>query len=391
MTPAFTVRLAAGKDKKVRTFYPWVLRDDIQDVKGEGESGLCRIVSTDGKFIGVGTYHSTARIAARILSRVDVPMDQTFFVEKFKRCLAKRDGILEPGGGCRVVYAEADDVPGLLVDLYDGHAVVQVRTAGLEMLKPAWLPALQQVFKTKSIFERSDMSGRADEGLEPVKQVLAGSPPNEVWFEENGLKVVALIKHGLKTGYYLDQRDARSMMRAWVAPGEKVLDCFCYTGGFAMAAAAEGAQVRGVDVNPLALEAADKAAKLNGLEIDFVEANVFDYVGDGAEGGGPYDWIILDPPAISKTKEARDSLKWGLHKLVTAAIPLLRPHGHLVVFACTFQMGQRELMEVCRLAAAECNVKLNLEQVTHQPLDHPIPLHFPEAHYLKGLWLRKDD
>lgn len=391
MTPTFTVRLKPGKEKKIKTFYPWALKDEIESVQGEGDGGLCRLLAADGSFLGIASYSSHARIAVRVLSRMDVPLDEVFFTEKFRRCLARRDSVYDPQGGCRVCYAEADELPGLIIDLYDGHAVVQIRCIGMEMLKHVWPPAFRSVFSPKSILERSDMSGRTEEGLEPIKQVLYGEPPAEVWFEENGLQVVALTQEGLKTGYYLDQRDARALMRAWVGEGEKVLDCFCSTGGFALAAAAEGAQVRGVDISPLALEAAERAAQKNGFEIDFVEANVFDYLADGAEGGGPYDWIILDPPAISKTKEARDSLKWGLHKLVTAAIPLLKPNGHLVVFACTFQMGQRELIEICRLAGAEKGVKLNLEQITGQPLDHPVPLHFPEAHYLKGLWLRKDD
>jgi 23S rRNA (cytosine1962-C5)-methyltransferase len=280
-------------------------------------------------------------------------------------------------------------MPGLIVDWLDGHAVIQVRNLGMEKLKPLWLPIL--IERCESVFEKSDMAGREEEGMGDYVRQLHGVTPDRVEIVEDGVQYSVPVRDGLKTGHFLDQRNSKRRLADRVRHGDKVLDCFCYTGGFSLAAGLKGATCFGVDVNPVAMEVARENAKLNGLEIPFIQGNAFDYLSDSAAGLGPYDWIILDPPAIAKTKDKRDSLKWGIWKLVNDAIPILAPGGRMVVCACTAQMSVDACWDVIQLSAGDRGVRVVLEEVTLQDLDHPAAAHFPQSLYLKCLWVRRLD
>lgn len=388
MEPSLIVRLVPGREKKIRSRYPWVQRGEVREVEGGEGPGLCLLQSHDSAFLGIGTYNPESRFPVRVLTTEKEAIDEGFFARKFQQALALREGLRLDSNSRRLVYSEADEVPGLILDDLDGHLVAQVRSRGMEDLRELWLPALDDVFRPKSLYEKSDMAGRKEEGLESVVGQALGETPDEVEVVEQGIRYVGLPKSGLKTGFYLDQRAARIRLGQRVRPGDKVLDCFCSTGGFSLAAARSGGSVMGVDILGSALEAGEKAAVSQGWSVDWVEANAFDYLEDGAEGLGPFDWIILDPPAIAKTSEKRDSLKWAVWKLVYHAMPLLKPGGRLIVCSCSYQIGVRELLEASRLAANDQGRGLALEEVTYQDLDHPAPLHFPEALYLKCAWLR---
>ncbi|MCG9894448.1 MAG: class I SAM-dependent rRNA methyltransferase [Fimbriimonadaceae bacterium] len=389
MTPTCTIKLEPGREKKIRSFYPWVQKGEIRRVEGGRDAGLARVEDHEGNFLGIGAYNPVSRFPVRMLSLIDRPIDSDYFRERIGRAWSSRQEILTSTNSVRAISSEADAIPGLIVDVYDGHGVVQVRSQGMELLRDAWTPVLIETLGLKSLYEKSDMAGRSEEGLDPVTQVLHGEPPFELEIEENGLSYLSLVKYGLKTGFYLDQRAARARLRSLVKPGDRVLDCFSYVGGFSLAAAAGGAQVRAVDILPAALQAADRMATKNGLAVDFVESNAFEYLEAGGEKDGLYDWIILDPPAIAKTKEKRDSLKWGIWKLVFHAIPMLKPGGRLVVFSCSYQLNLQTMLDTCRLAASDRGEQLDLVEISTQDTDHPAPLAFPEALYLKGAWLKK--
>jgi 23S rRNA (cytosine1962-C5)-methyltransferase len=224
--------------------------------------------------------------------------------------------------------------------------------------------------------------------MDELIRPLAGEVPDRVEIEEDGLKYVVPIKRGLKTGHFFDQRNSHRRLADRVAAGDRVLDLFCYTGGFSLAAAQKGAVCFGVDTMGEALDIARENARLNGVEVPFVTGNAFEYLLESAAALGPYDWVILDPPAIAKTKDKRDSLKWGLWKLVHDAIPVVKPGGHLVVCACTAQMGIEACWEVIQLAAGDRRARVILEEVTFQDLDHPAVASFPPSLYLKCLWVR---
>lgn len=387
MTFDTMLKMLAGKEKKVRSFYPWVVKEEIRRVEGSQKPGLAKLYADDGSFLAIGTYNPASRFVFRVLSLVDEEVNEEFFVKRLKAAYDSRKTLVTDTDSFRWVFSEADFLPGLIIDLYRDIAVVQVRSLGMELLKSYWLPALTKVVDLSGVYEKSEMAGREEEGLEPYTDVLFGKVPDEIEICETGLNLVVPVRHGLKTGYYVDQRNSRRLMESRVKPGDRLLDCFCYTGGFSLYASRGGAKVTGVDILPLALETARKNASLNGLDTEFVEANAFEYLAEGA-GGELYDWIILDPPAIAKTKEKKDSLKWGIWKLVHAAIPCLKPGGRLLVCSCSYQVGIQELIEVCRLAASDRGKPMMIEDITIQDLDHPVLSQFPESLYLKGIWVR---
>lgn len=381
------VVLRNGARRKYEKGFPWFQRNDVRmpDELGQGE--LVQLEGQDGSFLGVGMANRGARFPVKILTTEDRAIDADFFRERLDAAWEYRVGMDLESNAWRWVHGEADGLPGLIVDWFDGHVAVQVRNAGMERLKDIWAPVLAE--RAKSVYERSDMAGRKEEGLEDVNGQLSGETPDRVEIFERKLKYLVPIKDGLKTGHFLDQRNSRYRLTERVKAGEKVLDLFCYSGGFSLAACAAGANSLGVDLKYVAVETGKANAAANGFEISFVQANAFDFLAQEAGAHGPYDWVILDPPAIGKTKETRDSLKWGVWKLVHDALPLLAANGKMLVCACTWQMNVEDCWEVIQLAAGDQGVRVVLEEVTLQDLDHPAVAHFPQSLYLKCLWVRR--
>ncbi len=386
-----TLWIKPGKDKKIRCNYPWVQRGEITKVEGKPEDGgLATLVSSTGEFLAVGTYNSISRFPFRVFSTAEERIDQAFFERRMRAALAQREAVVTDTDSRRVLFSEADQLPGLIVDQYGPWLAVQVRTLAMDKLRELWLPALVEVFKPEGVYERSEMEGRREEGLGPVSGLLWGKDPDVPTILESGLKFLVPIKDGLKTGFYLDQRDTRRRLAEQVKPGQRVLDCFCYSGAFALYAARAGADALGVDMNEQAIGIAQKNAEMNGLKARFALANAFDYLESIAPSQEPYDWVILDPPAIAKTSSGRDSLKWAIWKLVYNALPVLKPGGRIVVCNCSYQLTQANTVDTCRLAASDRGRRLFLDGVTFQAPDHPAPVQFPEALYLKCLWLRSE-
>ncbi len=387
MEPSGTVILKPGKERKVKNFYPWIQRGEVAKVEGDPADGsLVRLVNSEGEFQAIATWNSQSRFKARVLTTQEEEINEEFFKNRFTEALNQRATTVAHTNGRRIVYSEADLLPGLIIDEYASHLVVQVRSLPMEELKPIWLPALVEASQALSIYERSEMAGRKEEGLDPYAGQLHGETPDLVEISEDGLKYLVPPKSGLKTGFYLDQRNTRRRLGELIQPGQRLLDAFCYSGAFSIRAQAAGAETLGLDLNPEAIELAKKNAELNEADCQFEEANVFEWLEANPEE--KFDWIVLDPPAISKTSKTRDSLKWAVWKLVNRAIPLLNPGGKLIVCSCSYQLNQKELIETCRLAASDQGVRLFLEDVTLQDHDHPAPVQFPEALYLKCAWLR---
>jgi len=388
--PVGTVTLKKGREKRIRNFYPWAQRGEVLRADSPGKGELVRLLDSEGAFLGIATYNATTRFQIRVLSQKDEPTDEAFFARRFSRAFDLRRQFDLDSNAARMVFSEADQLPGLIIDQFDRTQVLQVRSLGMEKLRDAWLPALIETSDVDGIFEKSDMSGREEESMKPRSECLYGDVPDEVTISEHGLEFRVPVKHGLKTGYYLDQRLTRERWESAIQPGEEVLDAFCYTGAFALHAARAGAKTTGVDIHPDAIRIARLNAKTNKLDATFIEANAFEWIEAGAEGKGPFDWILLDPPAIAKTSAKRDALKWAIWKLVFHSLPQLKPGGRLVVCNCSFQLSLSETIETCRLAAADRGERLFLEDVTLQDRDHPAPIWFPESLYLKCIWLRKE-
>jgi 23S rRNA (cytosine1962-C5)-methyltransferase len=347
-----------------------------------------RIVTFRNETLGIGTYNPQSRFPVRVLTTADEPIDRAFFEQRLERALRYRQRVVQDTNAMRLVFSESDGLPGLIVDQYADYLVVQVRTLGMERLRELWLPTLIEQLEPKGVIERSEMASRAEEGLEPFAGVLHGDAPELIEIEESGLTFLVPTDAGRKTGFYLDQRENRRRLAAQVRPGERVLDLFCYTGAFALYAARAGAHAVGVDILPDAIDLAEVHARRNRLEAHWIVENAFDWLPQAAEQGAQFDWIVLDPPAIAKRQDQKDSLRWAIWKLVYNALPLLTEGGRLVVCSCAYQLSLAEMLDTVRLAATDRTIPLFLEEITFQAPDHPYLLQFPESLYLKCLWAR---
>jgi 23S rRNA (cytosine1962-C5)-methyltransferase len=383
------VKIVGGREKKLQHGYPWVQRGEISEVLGAPTPGaLVRIVTFRNETLGIGTYNPQSRFPVRVLTTADEPIDRAFFEQRLERALRHRQRVVQDTNAMRLVFSESDGLPGLIVDQYADYLVVQVRTLGMERLRELWLPTLIEQLEPKGVIERSEMASRAEEGLEPFAGVLHGDAPELIEIEESGLTFLVPTDAGRKTGFYLDQRENRRRLAAQVRPGERVLDLFCYTGAFALYAARAGAHAVGVDILPDAIDLAEVHARRNRLEAHWIVENAFDWLPQAAEQGARFDWIVLDPPAIAKRQDQKDSLRWAIWKLVYNALPLLTEGGRLVVCSCAYQLSLAEMLDTVRLAATDRTIPLFLEEITFQAPDHPYLLQFPESLYLKCLWAR---
>jgi 23S rRNA (cytosine1962-C5)-methyltransferase len=383
------VKIVGGREKKLQHGYPWVQRGEISEVLGAPTPGaLVRIVNFRNETLGIGTYNPQSRFPVRLLTTADEPIDRAFFERRLEHALRHRQRVVQDTNAMRLVFSEADGLPGLIVDQYADYLVVQVRTMGMERLRELWLPTLIEQLEPKGVIERSEMASRAEEGLEPFAGVLHGDAPELIEIEESGLTFLVPTDAGRKTGFYLDQRENRRRLAAQVRPGERVLDLFCYTGAFALYAARAGAHAVGVDILPDAIDLAEVHARRNRLEAHWIVENAFDWLPQAAEQGAQFDWIVLDPPAIAKRQDQKDSLRWAIWKLVYNALPLLTEGGRLVVCSCAYQLSLTEMLDTVRLAATDRAIPLFLEEITFQAPDHPYLMQFPESLYLKCLWAR---
>jgi 23S rRNA (cytosine1962-C5)-methyltransferase len=383
------VKIVGGREKKLQHGYPWVQRGEISEVLGAPTPGaLVRVVNFRNETLGIGTYNPQSRFPVRVLTAADEPIDRAFFEQRLERALRHRQRVVQDTNAMRLVFSESDGLPGLIVDQYADYLVVQVRTMGMERLRELWLPTLIEQLEPKGVIERSEMASRAEEGLEPFAGVLHGDAPELIEIEESGLTFLVPTDAGRKTGFYLDQRENRRRLAAQVRPGERVLDLFCYTGAFALYAARAGAHAIGVDILPDAIDLAEVHARRNRLEAHWIVENAFDWLPQAAEQGAQFDWIVLDPPAIAKRQDQKDSLRWAIWKLVYHALPLLSEGGRLVVCSCAYQLSLAEMLDTVRLAATDRTIPLFLEEITFQAPDHPYLLQFPESLYLKCLWAR---
>jgi 23S rRNA (cytosine1962-C5)-methyltransferase len=385
------VKLKAGKSKKVQKFYPLVYRDEVQDVSPSVEDGdLVTLLDERGKFLAWGTYSAKSHVAFRVLTLQDEPVDKDFFANRLQKALEQRKHLWEITNAVRLVHAEADFLPGLIVDCYGEFVVIQVRTKGMERLRNLWFEPLMELLKPKGVYERSDMEGRKEEGLTPFKGLLYGTVPEKIEIVEHGLRFLVDVERGLKTGFYLDQRDNRKLVGELVQPGEQFLDLFAYTGAFSIYAATKGAECTAVEQHKHLVELGQEQAKLNGVRVNFRCGNVFEELPKLASEGQQFDFIVIDPPAIAKNEKQIASLRKAIHRVVSDSLRVLKPGGRMLVCTCVYHMDWSDLTETVRFAASDLNIPLRILAQTTQATDHPIRLHIPESQYLRCLLLQRD-
>ncbi len=373
--------------ERVLSGHLWIYRADVTDDSGIEPGAIVQVVDRKRRFWGQALYSSQSQIALRLLTRESRPFDRAFLAERIRAAAAFREHVVEGAGAYRLVAAEGDLLPSLIIDRYAECFVLQTLSQGMERLKPTVVEILQEQFTPLSILERNDVAVRSLEGLPEQVGVLAGEDVSEIVVEEHGMKFCYDLKHGQKTGGFLDQRENRGAARQY-ARG-RLLDCFAYTGGFSTALARQCESVLGVETSAEALKLARRNQELNGItNIEWQEANCFDFLKAADQEGRRFDTIVLDPPTFARQKSSRESALRGYKELNLRALKILNPGGYLITCSCSFHVSEPDLLEVVASAALDAHRTVVVVERRTQSRDHPILLTMPETHYLKCLILR---
>jgi 23S rRNA (cytosine1962-C5)-methyltransferase len=384
--------LKPGREKSVLRRHPWIFSGAVQRVDdGLASGATVDILSSSGEFLARGFYSPSSQIRARVWTFDDAPVDEGFFRLRIQAALALRHACnLTPAtNAMRLVYAESDGLPGLIVDRYADVLVMQSLTAGIEAWRDTIADVLLRETGLSVIFERSDADVRELEGLPPRLGLLRGSLASSVLpITEHSLRFNVDLASGHKTGFYLDQRRNRQHVRM-LAQSRDVLDCFCYTGGFSVNALAGAAiSVLAVDTSSDALRMAQENAALNDLPVDrltALQADVFQALRKFRDERRSFDMIVLDPPKFAPTASQVEKAARGYKDINLLAFKLLRPGGLLVTFSCSGGVDAALFQKIVASAALDAGVDAHILQYLSQAVDHPVALNFPEAAYLKGL------
>lgn len=399
---AKAVRLVKGREKSVLRRHPWIFSGAVDAARSDAaESGeVVAVESSGGALLGWGAFSPASQIRVRMLSFDPQAFpDEAFVVGRVRDSIDRRSAMLAGGrtDAVRIVNAESDGLPGVVADFYAGHVVCQFTSAGAEARKAEIARAIiESCPGCRSVSERADVDVRRKEGLECREglSVLEGEePPALVEIHEGGVRILVDVRKGHKTGFYLDQREAREAAGAF-AKGREVLNCFCYTGGFGLHAAACGAKhVTQVDVSADALAIARRNAELNfggGFAdmMEFAEADVFKYLRTCRDAGRKFDMIVLDPPKFAETKSQVMKAARGYKDINLLAMKLLAPGGILATFSCSGAITPELFDKILAEAAEDAKRDFQIAARTRQAGDHPVALSFPEGLYLKGVFLR---
>lgn len=386
------VILKKNKEKKIQNFYPNVFKDEIKQIMGSVKTGdIVDVCGEDLTFIGRGYVVENTNALVRVLTTKEEVIDKKFILNKIKVAYEKRKHLDKETNCTRIFFSEADGIPGLIVDKFEKYLSVQFRNSGVEILRQEIINALKKVTKPKGIYERSDVENRTHEGVEQKTGIIYGEIPDRVIMEDNGLKYTIDIVDGQKTGFFLDQRDSRKFIRPFLNSNTRFLDVFSSSGGFSVAALAEGCEkVVAIDKNPYALKLCLENYELNNFKNKFevVEGDAFSMLKTLSDRGEKYDVITLDPPSLIKKKVDIKRGRDFFYKLCVDSFKMMEEGGILGVITCAYHMSLEDIMEVTRMAASKNNLCLEVIGINYQPKDHPWVLHIPETLYLKALWVR---
>jgi 23S rRNA (cytosine1962-C5)-methyltransferase len=410
-TPATpSVKLSARGAARLHARHPWVYRSDLTDASHIPPGALVRVYDPRGKFLGTALYSSSSQIAIRMISHGSVADLPALIAERIRAAIAYREknDLVRNTNAYRLVFSEADFLPGLIVDRYNDVLSIQILTQAMDTdhVRAAILQTLQEEFHPAAIpagiIERVDSRIRELEQLPPLESRLLYGDKSSTEVQMNGVRFLYDGLEGQKTGAFLDQRENYAAT-AQYAHGQ-ALDVFCYHGGFALhmalpsaaggsvaVSAAKCSNVTGVDSSRPALEMAEKNAALNGRELEWIEANAFDLLRDYAAAGHRYDTIVLDPPAFAKTRRDLEKALGGYKELNLRALKMLAPGGVLVTCSCSFHVGAEDFLGVVAAAAQDAHKSLRILENRRAAKDHPTLLNMPETSYLKCLILAVND
>ncbi len=386
------LRLKPGRERPARAGHPWVFSGAFESMPPLEAGSLCRLEDSEGGFVAIGYVNPEQSLAVRLLAWEEIEDLSALLRSRVRSALELRRQCLPPDTDCcRLVGAEGDFLPGVLVDRYADVLVLQLTTAGADRLRDRLVDILAAEIEPRTIYERSDIPARREENLPARKGVLHGEPlaaPVEI--REQGLRFLVQPDSGQKTGFYLDQRDNRARVRQRAA-GRRVLHCFAYTGGFSVAAAAGGARdVTSVESGAASVELLRRNMELNGFAAgEIVHGDVFEVLREKRQAGARYDLVILDPPAFAKKKLQAEAARRGYKDINLVALQLLAPEGELFTFSCSQHVDALEFRGAVFEAAAQAGVRTQLLAQLGAGFDHPISLSHREGEYLKGLHLRR--
>jgi 23S rRNA (cytosine1962-C5)-methyltransferase len=391
-----TVVLKPGKEKPVRNRHPWIFSGAVARIQGEPADGdIVDVLDHQGRFLARGYLNRRSQIVVRCLTWAEEEVvDAAFWRRRLQQAIGHRRSLLQPGSGdaCRLVHAESDLMPGLVVDQYGRYLVVQALTLGIDRRKSELVQTLVELVQPDGVYERSDVDVREKEGLAPQTGLLWGNePPSPLEIHENGHGFWVDIQHGQKTGFYLDQRDNRSRLARY-AGGRSVLNAFAYTGSFAVCARRAGAErVVSVDTSAEALALARRNLLLNGLpegNDEYIVGDVFAMLRQYRAVGEKFDLIILDPPKFAYAQSQVQAACRGYKDINWVAMQLLKPDGILFTMSCSGLVTPDLFQKVVFGASVDAQRDAQVLERLSQATDHPILLSFPEGEYLKGFVCR---
>ncbi|HEX6710308.1 MAG TPA: class I SAM-dependent rRNA methyltransferase [Rubrobacter sp.] len=366
---------------RVRSGHPWVYRSDVESAEGEA-GDVVRVTDRSGNFLGLAFYNPGSEISLRVAAREDEPIDEDWLRNKLQDAIAYRSSLNIEGDAYRLMHAEADGVPGLVVDRYGEHLVVQVGVAAIERRMGWVISTLEDLLSPAGILLRADSLARKREGLDTEVRVLSGTLPESVVVREGPVRYTARLWTGQKTGSFLDQRE--NHLAAGRYASGRVLDVFSYAGGFALHTARRAESVEAVDSSGAALEAGRANANLNGLtNVTFTRRNAFDLLRERSDAGELYETVILDPPAFAKAKRDLPGAIRAYKEINLRAIKLLSPGGTLITSSCSYHFSRELMQDTLRSASADAGATMRVREWKGQAADHPEVLTIPETRYLK--------
>ncbi|HTT40389.1 MAG TPA: class I SAM-dependent methyltransferase [Burkholderiales bacterium] len=384
--------LKPGREKSLLRRHPWVFSGAVDRVEGQPSPGATvELRDSGGAFLARSAYSPASQIVARVWSFSETErVDRGFFRARLQRAIDMRRALLGPAAAARLVHAESDGLPGVVADRYADTVVLQLTSAGAYHWRDTLVELLAELTGAAAVFERSDAEVLELEGLAPSVGLRHGAAPaGGVEFEEHGLRFQVDLTQGHKTGFYLDQRDNRALLRT-LARGRDALDCFCYTGGFSLSALAGGAaSVLAIDTSAQSLAAARAHAELNALAgAQFTEGDVFQSLRRLRDQGRRFDLVVLDPPKFAPTAALAERAARGYKDINLYAFKLLKPGGLLLTFSCSGGVSRELFQKIVAGAALDAGVDAQILRWLGASADHPVALGFPEGEYLKGLLCR---
>ena len=392
----YSIRLKKGKEKAVRQLHPWVFSGAIDQVKGAPENGeIVMVTDSTDNFLAYGFFNDKSRVAVRLLEwNLETEINEDWWRNKIAKAVKKRESLYNQDTNTyRLIFSEADFIPGLIVDRYADFLSVQILTSGIERIKPIIIDELQKLLDPKGIFDRSDASARAHDGMDASSGgILSGlEPPEFVSVKENGIFYQVNIADGQKSGFYCDQRDNRRLV-ANHSKGKKTLDCFSYSGGFSLNAFRAGAtEVVSVDSSALALDTLKKNIEINGfnpIPHRMFQSDVNKQLRVFRDQNEKFDLIILDPPKYAPSRSALTKASRAYKDLNRLAMLLLNEGGLLATFSCSGAVDISMFKQILAWAALDAGKDVQFIEQYAQPSDHPVRSSFPEGEYLKGLLCR---